>query len=435
MNEEGAYSDLATAGALRGSPLGRLDRALVTELVSGSVKRRYTLDWVLSRYLAQGLAQTPPWTRNILRLAAYQLLFLDRIPAAAACDTAVELAKKYAPRTAGLVNAVLRRLAREGWPALPRYEDDPVAHLAVKHAHPPWLVARWLARWGREWTEALCRADNERPPLALRVNTLKQDAVRVQDALRAAGAAVRPSAYVPEGLIGEGLSFLEELEGLREGWFLFQDEGSMLVSHAVAPAAESLIVDACAGVGTKTTHLAQLTGDRGEVLAVDLRPAKLKLLEENCRRLGIGSVRPLAADARELPGLLPRPANYLLVDAPCSGFGVLRRRADARWRKSPEQLRSLPRLQLELLEAAYAALKPGGVLVYSTCTTEPEENEEVVAEICARHRDLRAESLEDFLPRPLPREEDRRLAAQGQLRLYPHVHGTDGFFIARLRKA
>lgn len=426
---------MAIAQALRGSPLGRLDRSLVTELVSGSVKRRYTLDWVLERYLRQGIKRTPPWTRNILRLAAYQMLYLDRIPASAACDTAVELAKKYAPRNAGLVNAVLRRLAESGWPDLPPYEQDPVTHLALKHSHPPWLVERWLARWGREWTEALLAANNKRPPLAMRVNTLKGEVAQVAAELRELGCEVRYSSFVPEGLVADELSFLEKLPGLQEGRFLFQDEGSMLVAHALSPAPGSFVVDACAGLGTKSTHLAQLMGDAGEILAVDLRPNKLALLEESCRRLGVTCVRTMAADARRLPELLKRRAEYVLLDAPCSGLGVLRRRADARFQKTPEQVAALSRLQLELLEAAREILAPGGVLVYSTCTTEPEENEEVLAELCRRYPDLLPENLNLVFPRPLPREEDRRRAAQGQLQLYPHLHDTDGFFMARLRKA
>jgi len=224
------------------------------------------------------------------------------------------------------------------------------------------------------------------------------------------------------------------LPGLQEGRFLFQDEGSMLVARALAPAPGSFVVDACAGLGTKTTHLAQLMGNTGEILAVDLRPRKLALLEENCRRLGVTCVRTLAADARHLPKLLERQAQYVLLDAPCSGLGVLRRRADARFRKTPPQLASLVQLQLELLAAAWEILAPGGVLVYSTCTIEPEENEGVIAAFCQRYPEALPEDLNRVLPRPLARAEDRERAARGQLQLYPHVHGTDGFFLARLRK-
>jgi len=411
-----------------------LDRSLVTELVSGTVKRRLTLDWALERWLPRGMAGTPPWARNILRLAAYQILYLDRIPASAACDTAVELAKKYAPRTAGLVNAVLRSLARNGRPDLPPFFADPVTHLALKHSHPPWLVQRWLRRWGREWTEALMEAANRPPPLAVRVNTLKREPREVAAEFKARGQEVRESGYAPEGLVVEGLSFLEDLPGLQAGHYVFQDEGSMVVSHALSPREQSLTVDACAGLGTKTTHLAQLNHNRGDILAVDRQPGRLRLLRRACARLGVTCVRSLAADARRLPDLVDDTPEFVLVDAPCSGLGVLRRRADARWKKNPRDLAVLPALQLELLEAAWALLPSGGVLVYSTCTVEPEENQEVVRELRDRHPDLVPEDLNSHLPRPLPRPEDRQQAAQGWLQLYPHVHGTDGFFIARLRK-
>ncbi|MGB9886247.1 MAG: 16S rRNA (cytosine(967)-C(5))-methyltransferase RsmB [Moorellales bacterium] len=434
VNEKGAYSDVALARALADSSLGRLDRSLVTELVNGSVKYRLTLDWVLNQYLRRGLGRTPAWVRNILRLASYQILYLNRIPASAACDTAVELTKRYAPQAAGTVNAVLRRLVRIGPPAFPSFSTDPVTYLSLKYSHPAWMVRRWLQRWGREWTEALLEANNRRPPLAVRINTLKAELQAVAARLRGQGEEVWESAFVPEGLILGGWSFLERRPELQEGQFVFQDEGSMLVGHALSPLPQTLVVDACAGQGTKTTHLAQLTHDRADILAVDRDPVRLVRLREACARLGIGCVRTRAADARRLRELLDRPAAFVLVDAPCSGLGVLRRRADARWRKTPQDVAALPRLQLQLLEAAQAVLAPGGVLVYSTCTVEPEENQEVVAELCRRHNDLVPEDLTPYLPKPLTREEDRRQAQTGQLQLYPHLHGTDGFFIARLRK-
>jgi 16S rRNA (cytosine967-C5)-methyltransferase len=266
------------------------------------------------------------------------------------------------------------------------------------------------------------------------VNTLKAEPQAVATQLRSQGEEVRESAYVPEGLILGGWSFLERRPELQAGYFLFQDEGSMLVGYALSPQPQTLVVDTCAGQGTKTTHLAQLTGDRADILAVDRQPTRLQRLREACARLGISRVQALAADARRLGELLNRPATFVLVDAPCSGLGVLRRRADARWKKTAQDLAALPRLQLEILEAAQAVLAPGGALVYSTCTLEPEENQEVIAELCRRHPELVPEDLNPYLPKPLAREEDRRQAQTGWLQLYPHLHGTDGFFIARLRK-
>jgi 16S rRNA (cytosine967-C5)-methyltransferase len=434
VNEKGGYSDLVISQVLRASPLNRLDRSLVTELVNGTIKRRLTLDWVLGQYLKKGVEHTPSWARDILRLAAYQLLYLDRVPAAAVCDTAVELAKKYAPPTAGMVNGVLRNLCRSGFPELPPCGHDPVLYLALKHSHPPWLVKRWLARWGREQTEAFLAANNQRPPLCIRVNTLKTQTSQVAAELQSLGAKVYSSRWVPEGLVVEGLAFLERLPGIKAGRFLFQDEGSMLVGYCVSPPPDSTVLDACAGVGTKTTHLAQLMGNQGEIVAVDLKAGKLRLLEKSCRRLGIGIVRTLVADSTSLASVLDHKFDCVLVDAPCSGLGVLRRRADARWRKRPEDLEFLPVLQLKLLEAAQELVRAGGTLVYSTCTVEPEENEGVVEELCRRHPYWEFEDLRPYLPVPLARPEDQEMAAHGRLQLYPHLHGTDGFFVARLRR-
>ncbi|OIQ55763.1 16S rRNA (cytosine(967)-C(5))-methyltransferase RsmB [Neomoorella thermoacetica] len=434
VTEEGAYAGLALDEVLKSAGLDGRERALATELAYSAIKAWGTLDWALGLFLRQPLEKLPPWIRCVLRLGATQLLYVPRIPPRAAIYETVELAKKYGHRgTTGLVNGVLRHLDRRK-DALP-YPDgktDPAGYLALRYYHPRWLVERWLEEFGYQETEYLCRADNEPPPTIARVNTLKTTKDVLAARLQAEGATVRPARYAPEGLVVEELGALEASPSFQEGLFYVQDEGSQLVSHALHPAPGAWVIDASAAPGGKTTHLAQLMADRGTILACDVHRGRLDLIAANCRRLGVTCVRTVLVDARELGERYPAAADYLLIDAPCSGLGVLRRRPDARWRKEAPRTRELARLQLAILMGARQALKPGGVLVYSTCTLLPEENQEVVREFLDRAGEFRPDSLEPWLPVLPP---DLLVTArQGWVQFLPQRHGTDGFFIARIKK-
>ncbi|MCL5677321.1 MAG: 16S rRNA (cytosine(967)-C(5))-methyltransferase RsmB, partial [Firmicutes bacterium] len=424
-----AYAGVALDRARSRHPLSQRDRSLVTELVYGAVRRQNTLDWAISQAASRPLDKMPAWVRADLRLAAYQLLFLDRIPPSAAVNEAVELAKKYGHAgLAGFVNGVLRGLLRQK-DRLP-YPDrskDPVGYLSLRHSHPAWMVRRWLERFGFEGTEALCRINNETPPLVLRPNRLKTNAAGLVRSLEAEGAEAEPAGLVPDAVVLKRGPSFEELASFQEGLFSVQDEGSMLVGQVLAPPPGETVLDACAAPGGKSTHLAELMGDQGKIIAVDPYEHKLDLIRDNARRLGTHIIVPELGDAREVGGRLAEQAGAVLVDAPCSGLGVLRRRPDARWRKQPEQIEELHRLQLEILEGAAKAVKPGGALVYSTCTIEPEENQGTVAAFLAEHRDFHPDSLKPYLPDSLVGEPG---VDQGWLQLLPHVHGTDGFFIA-----
>ncbi|MBC7323808.1 MAG: 16S rRNA (cytosine(967)-C(5))-methyltransferase RsmB, partial [Moorella sp. (in: Bacteria)] len=334
---------------------------------------------------------------------------------------------------AGLVNGVLRQLdRRKDTLPYPNPDKDPAGYLALRYYHPRWLVEKWLAQFGYEETAALCRADNEPAPLVVRANTLKTTATGLAGRLRGEGLNTRPASYAPEGLVVEGLRAVENSPSFREGLFYVQDEGSQLVSHALKPPPGSVVIDASAAPGGKTTHLAQLMLNRGTVLACDVHPSRLELINDNCRRLGVDCVQTILADARNLGERYPEVAGYLLIDAPCSGLGVLRRRPDARWRKETGRIRELARLQLEILLGARQALQPGGVLVYSTCSLAPEENQEVIFQFLDRAREFALDSLEPWLPN-LP-VDLKAPAAGGWVQFLPQRHGTDGFFIARLKK-
>lgn len=434
VTEEGAYANLALDEVLKAARLEGRERTLATELAYAAVKAWHTLDWAIGFFLKYPFSKLTPWIRCVLRLGGAQLMFFPRIPARAAIYETVELAKKYGHRgTAGLVNGVLRSLERskENLP-YPDPAEDPAGFLALRYYHPRWLVEKWLAQFGYQETEALCRTDNEPAPLVIRVNTLKTSATSLAARLEGEGAVVWPTTFAPEGLIVEGLGGVEASPSFKEGLFYVQDEASQLVSHAIKPVPGSVIIDVAAAPGGKTTHLAQLLGNSGTILACDVHPSRLQLIRENCRRLGVTCVQPILIDARELGARYPEQADYLLIDAPCSGLGVLRRRPDARWRKQPASIKEMAKLQLEILLGAEKALKSGGVLVYSTCTLTTEENQEIIRQFLEQAPHFSLVSLKPYLPVIPPDMEEQ--AGQGWIQLLPHRHGTDGFFMARLKK-
>ncbi|KJS01248.1 MAG: 16S rRNA methyltransferase [Peptococcaceae bacterium BRH_c4a] len=428
-----AYANLSLSRILEQHKPGGLDRAFATEVVYGTLRSLNTLDWILQQHVNQPLEKQTPWIRNILRLGVYQIMYMDRVPAPAAINEAANQARRFGhPGVVKFVNGVLRNVLRKaGEISFPSLESDPVKHISLKYSHPAWMVERWIAQMGVRETISLCMANNRPAPHTARVNTLKTTRDRLIELLAGEGVRAAKTRYAPEGIDLEGAGGLRGFPPFEQGLFQVQDESSMLVGHAVSPPPGSLVLDVASAPGGKATHLAQLMDDRGTVMAADIHPHKLKLIEENCQRLGINCVKPVMADARNLSAEFLERADFVLLDAPCSGTGVLRRKPDSRWRKFPEQIPEITILQREMLEEASRCLKPGGILVYSTCSVLPEENQDQVRAFLQSHPRFRGESLVDFLPGELGEEET---APGGYLQLYPHRHGTDGFFICRMVK-
>lgn len=435
VDVKAAYANLALDHHLSRSRLDGRERALATELAYGVTRRRAALDWAIAQVASRPLEKMDPWVRNILREAVYQILYMDRIPHAAAVDQAVELARQYGHEgVAKFVNGVLRNLIRK-LPELPwpDEEADAVRALAVRHSYPDWLVAQWLERFGRDEAVRLLEAGNQVPPLTVRVNRLKATREEAAAALAREGVRAEPTRHSPYGLILRDLTSaasLEQLEAMKQGLITVQDESSMLAAAVVNPQPGWTVIDVAAAPGGKATHLAELMDNRGRVIALDVHPHKVDLIEENARRLGTTIVEPVCLDARRVGEAMPGRADAVLCDLPCSGLGTLARRPDARWRKRPEDVEALVPVQRAILESAARALKPGGVLVYSTCTIQPAENEELVEAFVADHPEFRFDNIWDYLPGSIAREGQ----AEGYVQLLPHVHGTDGFFIARLVK-
>jgi 16S rRNA (cytosine967-C5)-methyltransferase len=417
--ERGHEVQTALDQALERVPAAR-DRALATELVYGVTRLQGALDAELEPLLRRRLGDLDPPVRAILRLGLYQLRHLDRIPAYAVVDSAVELAGRRVRAAQGLVNAVLRRAA-----ASPAPDVEPWA------THPAWLVRRWLERLGPEETRALVAADDARPSVTLRANRIRTDGEGLRRALAAEGIAAEPGRWLPEAVrLPHGVA-PRSLRLLREGACTVQGEASMLVAHVADPAPGSLCLEVAAAPGGKATHLAEWMGDQGRVVANDRSGARALRIAQAAHRLGLRSVEVRVGDARELPRDWANACDVVVADLPCSGLGSLAARPDARWRKREEDIPVLAALQAELLEAAGRCVRPGGRLVYSTCTTEPEETVDVADRFLAAHPEFEPEDMRPRLPEGLRGETG---AGGATLQLWPHRHGTEGFFIAAFRR-
>ena len=423
---EGAYTNIAINKYLRQSKLSDLDRRLLTELVYGTVKALGTVDWYLQQVVDRPLDKLETAVLQILRSAVYQLFYMERIPASAACNEAVKLARGFSNEgSAKFVNGVLRNLLRKK-PELsfPNPVEDDLGYLSLQYYHPKWLLKRWLGVFGKEDTIRLCEFDNAPAPVCLRVNTLVTDQATLQQRLEAAGAEVHLSVWSDDGLVCEKMPALGSVMQQLEHDFYIQDESSMLVADVLAPEPGMRVLDMCSAPGGKTTHLAQLMDNEGEIVACDIHGHKLGLIKENAARLGVKIITPVLKDATLFVPEWSGQFDRVLVDAPCSGLGVLRRRAEARWRESKKNLQEFPPLQLRILENAYRYIKDGGKLVYSTCTVEYSENHYLIKKFLEKHEDWEYAGVRH----PLTGE------TLEELQLLPQKDGIDGFYICALQK-
>src|SRR5215813_11351055 len=426
VEQDAAFADLALDAELERRSLSPRDVALATELVYGTLRWQRYLDWILAPHSRRRLDDLDLGPLVLLRMTAYQIAFLERVPAFAAVNDAVTLAgRARKPGIAGFVNAVLRSFARRGAAERePRPPADLVEAVALRCSFPTWLAARWMKRYGASDAEALMRALNERPPLTLRANTLRT----TPEALAARLATddditTRPSRLAPEGLVADHRGSPSEWRAFIDGAFVVQDEASMLVAQLLDVRPGDTVGDVCAAPGTKTTHLAQLLGNRGRILAFDPQPARLNLVREAAKRLGVTIIETLDGPAEMLAPKFPALCTGVLVDAPCSSLGVLRRNPEVKWRRTPDDIVANSERQHTIITAAATMVRPGGRLVYATCSLEPEENDDVARRFLSTHPDFALDPPSDF---PLPIDPD------GFLRCLPHRHGTNGFTAFRL---
>ncbi|HJQ27353.1 MAG TPA: 16S rRNA (cytosine(967)-C(5))-methyltransferase RsmB [Blastocatellia bacterium] len=429
VSTEGAYAAPLIA-ALPQTNLSSEDRRLAQELALGVLRWQSALDYFIERYSGRVIKKLDAAVLIALRLGLYQLRFLSRVPPAAAVNESVNLVKRArAASAAPMVNAVLRRAARQRDEQPGASLQDPLERFAVEIAHPRWLIEKWIAAFGEAETRRLAMANNQPPPIAFRVNLVRAAADEVTARLERAGLRLRPSLVAPGALVVEDGPAAALAQAAESGDIYIQDEASQLVSLLLAPQSGERILDLCAAPGSKSSHLATMAGADGWVMACDIHPHRLATLAATCKRLGIESVAPVALDAtRELPLSDDAPLfDRVLIDAPCSGTGTLRRNPEIKWRRAASDIARLADVQLGLLVRATSALKRGGRLVYSTCSMEREENEAVIQRFLESGYQSQFRVLVPSAPAEL-------ITDEGFVRTFPHRDGADGFFAAVLEK-
>ena len=417
------------------------ERRFANALVYGVVRWQHQLDWVLAHFVNRRF-ELDTKHRSILRLGAFQLLHLDGVSDYAAIFETVQLTKN-SRKTTGFVNAVLRSVQRKSADlSYPSLKTHPIEHISKSLSYPHWLVKRWIKERGTDWTLAFCRSSNQIAKHTFRANTLKTDRDQLIKSLLDSGMSAYPSDLVPDAVIVDSLTNSDRTdlsENTNENLFkdilsgdhvYVQDESAMLISHLLNPQSMDLVVDLCAAPGGKTTHIASLMGNTGNIIACDISENKLEVLQDNCKRLGVQNVEIKKVDVVKDDLSFIDAADAVLIDAPCSGFGTLRRHPNILWNKTPKQLTGLVDLQFSLLTNAAEHIKPNGILVYSTCTIEQSENERVISRFLKENRMFTVDHASQFLP-DVPKS---LLTSEGYLQTFPHEHGIDGAFAVRLRR-
>ncbi|HHT26861.1 MAG TPA: 16S rRNA (cytosine(967)-C(5))-methyltransferase RsmB [Firmicutes bacterium] len=434
VEQDQAYANIELAKLLRRAQLDSRDRALATELTYGALRRRSLLDLAIGTACGRPLRQVAPTVLNTLRITAYQLFYLSHIPAHAAVNEAVNLVRRMGEgRAQGFVNAVARRMAREGKPDIPPDTfSDLSEQLATEWSHPAWLVKRWLSIYGETAVREFLPINQLPAPLVLRVNTMQIDRSQFLARLGRQGISAQLGP-TPEAVIVDAGMKPADIPGYAAGWFVVQDVSSQLVAHALNPQPGETVADMCSAPGGKATHIAQLMGDCGRVIAMELHAHRCRLVKATAGRLRLKSIEVRQGDSQVVPPDWQHRFDRILLDAPCTGTGVLRRRVDLRWRLQPQDQKELVQVQKRLLAAAAQMLRPGGRLVYSTCSLEPEENQQQIAAFLIDQPEWRRGSLDHLQEVAASLTAAHPEVHKAELQLLPS-HESDGFYLAVLER-
>ncbi len=424
---QGGWSDGILKRQIAAAGLDSRDAALATQLCFGVLQQKLLLDFYLSKFSNIPLARLEGKVLQALRLGLYQMLFLSRIPPSAAVDRSVAMTKAHCknPRAAGMVNGILRSLQRNlnQLPTIP--QEDPVAYYEILYSHPAWLVEALMEQLGEEGAAACLRANNSQPPITAMVNTGKIAPAELIQQLERAGVGAEPHPWLAGCLVLSKSGNLEQLEPFQQGLFYIQDPASRLAAMASGAEPGMRVLDACAAPGGKSFALAIQMGNQGEVVSCDIHPHKKTLIAKGAQRLGLSAVKAVTADGRTFRPEWEGAFDLVFADVPCSGLGVIRKKPDIRY-KDPAPMEGLPAVQQAILENVSRYVRPGGTLLYSTCTILTRENQAVTEGFLAAHPEFVREGF--VLPGPAG------AVPEGQITLWPHVHDTDGFYICKLRK-
>lgn len=430
-----SYLEKLIDAELKNDTLNDFDKALLNEISHGVIRWMRRLDWFLNGFYRGNYEKCLPEVRNALRVALYQILFLNKIPYSAAVNEAVEFIKRiHGEKHAGVVNGLLRTIIRTldalVWPTR---EIDEVNYLGIVQSHPNWMVKRWINRFGFDETVKLCEENNRRPVMSLRVNNLKISNIEFENYFKEKNLFYRSGNYLDNFFTTKTMSKIYTDEFFRKGFFSVQDESAGLVSKLLDPKKDELILDVCSAPGGKTSHISELMNNEGEIIAFEKYLSRLEVMAKNLERLGVKNVKKIHDDicnpeSIELKEGLIGKADKILVDAPCSGLGVLSKKPDIKWKRELDDIYKLQKLQLEILESSVKYLKPSGVIVYSTCTTEQEENSDVIKIFLEKHPEFSIDNAGKFVDVSI-------VNSSGCIELFPHVHNVDGAFSARLVRA
>lgn len=420
VNFEFAYTNMALKeGLYKNRELSKKDKAFITNLVYGTVKMQFTIDYIIGCYSKIKPKKISPYILTILRMGIYQIEFMDKVPASAAVNESVNLAKRYGHKaSSGFVNGILRNVLRNGF----SYPKDKKEYISVKYSFPQWLVSRWIEDFGEDFAKELMSSMNNEPKMTVRVNTLKITA----DELIKKFPCAKKSELYENSVICEGFD-VSESEFYKNGYFIPQDVSASYASIVLNPAEGENVLDICAAPGGKTTHIAQLMNNKGKITACDVHEHKIKLIKENAKRMGIDIIYASLSDASVEKEEFKGNFDKVLADVPCSGLGIIRRKPDIKLKPGQPEITEL---QYKILENAAKYLKYGGELVYSTCTVNRKENEEIIKKFLENNREYEAVDISGLLPEKLRKPETKR----GYVTFYPNTDGIDGFFIAKIKR-
>lgn len=429
IETQGAYSNIKSNSYFREYDLSSIDRAFATEIIYGTIRWKLKIDYCIQKFTMTKIQDISTWALICIRTAIYQVFFMDKVPESAAVNVAVELVKIRDERATGFVNGILRNILRNKDEFNKIGVNNKTKRLSIEYSHPEWFIRKFREIYGEEFIINLMKVNNTPPELTVRANTLKINRDALIKRLDEQGISAE-AGRLDESVILNGFSMIEKSDEFNNGYFIFQDESSMLASRILSPEPDDVVIDLCSAPGGKTTHMAQLMRNRGEILAFDIHPHKIELINENAKKLGIEIINAYIGDAAVFNEELADYGNKVLVDAPCSGLGLIRKKPEIRWNITENDIKELQKLQIKILNNASKYLKIDGVLVYSTCTITVEENEEIISEFLKSNTNYKLESICEYLP-----EGFKALSCEnGYVKLFPNENKCDGFFIARLRR-
>ncbi|HGM3505545.1 TPA: 16S rRNA (cytosine(967)-C(5))-methyltransferase RsmB [Clostridioides difficile] len=420
------YSNIAINKHFKNLEISDMDRGLATELIYGVVENKYYLDYIINKLSKIKVKKMSTYVKIFLRMGTYQILFLDSISDYAAVNETVKLSKKYDKKSSGFINAILRNEIRNKDTIMDITDEDSVKYLSIKYSYNSWIIKNWIDKFGQEFTEDLLEANNEKPSIYIRTNTLKISREELIEKLNEMGITCLKVPMVEEAIKVEKMKNIENNELFKAGLFTIQDISSMIVGKVINPREGSFVLDVCSAPGGKSTHLATLMNNTGHVVARDIFEHKLKLIKSTVNRLGLKNVCVEKFDASEIDEKSISKFDYVLADVPCSGFGIIRRKPEIKYKKE-EELKDITSIQKKILENASKYVKIGGTLVYSTCTIQDVENISIITSFIEENNNFQLTPI-DAVNVDLDNQD------KGYLKIYPHVHGIDGFFIAKLKR-